>query len=49
MSSQWWYQWHGTLSNATICDHTFAKYNIHKDDPTHQLCTCAIGNVLTLG
>ncbi len=36
-------------SMPPLCDHAFAKYNIHKVDPTHQFHACALGNVLTLG
>ncbi len=35
--------------HATICDHAFAKYNIHRVDLAHQFHACALGNVLTLG
>jgi len=36
-------------NNVTICDLVFAKYNVHKVDPTHQFRARAIGNALTLG
>jgi len=35
--------------DVTICDLVFAKYNVHKVDPKHQLCACATSNALTLG